>query len=158
MVSEKIIDNVIDQFEAGKVDYEQAFQDFGKQQPAILSYLLSDHEGAFTDGERDFLLYLAVVIWQSIEASGLKPAKVNVPVINGAEEANWEMMSESKGKTFRDRLDVFFEDSPQEDLLAFIEDSLTLDEVNDGSEVVKVTEEGVEPMFVILKTVVDVLA
>ena len=50
---------------------------------------------------------------------------------------------------------MFFENTQQEDLLAFIEDSLTPGE--DDDEEFPVTEEGAEAMFVMLKTVVDVL-
>ncbi len=157
MVSEKTIDQVVGQFEAGEADYDQAIREFGESQPAILSFLLSDQEGALSDDERDFLLYLAVVIWRSVGHAGPPSEKITAPEITEAEEANWALMDNAKGRTFRDRLDVFFENTPQEDLLAFIEDSLTLEEVDDGDEGIKITKEGVEPMFVVLKTVVDVL-
>ncbi len=157
MISEKTIDKVIGQFEAGEIDFENAVSEFGSSQPAILSYLLSDQEGALTDDERDFMLYLAVVIWRAIHQNGADAGKVTAPQVSEAEEVNWALMDAAKGKTFRDKLDMFFEDTDQEDLLAFIEDSLTLDEVDDGENGIHVTTEGIEPMFVTLKTVVDVL-
>ncbi len=158
MISEKTIDQVIGQFEAEEAHYEQAILEFGESQPAVLSFLLSDQEGALADDERDFMLYLAVVIWQSVEHVGPSPEMISAPEINETEEANWAVMDKAKGRTFRDRLDVFFKNTPQEDLLAFIEDSLTLEEIDDGNEGIKITKEGVEPMFVVLKTVVDVLS
>ena len=52
-------------------------------------------------------------------------------------------------KKFRERLDVFFQDYFQEDLLAFVEDSLSEEEEE------MVTKIGREPMFVALKTIID---
>ncbi|MEZ4957357.1 MAG: hypothetical protein R2825_27620 [Saprospiraceae bacterium] len=157
MISEKTIDHIIGQFEDEVVDYETTAEEFADRQPAILSFLLSEQEGALTDDERDFMLYLAIVIWQSVEHISPIPSPIDPKKISDAEEANWGLMDKAKGLTFRDRLDVFFKNSPQEDLLAFIEDSLTLDEVEDGETGIQVTQEGAEPMFVMLKTVVDVL-
>ena len=54
-------------------------------------------------------------------------------------------------KRFRDRMDIFFENYSQEDLLAFVEDNLVEDEDS------LVTKEGREPMFVALKSVIDIL-
>ncbi len=157
MISEKTIDRIVGQFEAEEIDYEAATREFAERQPGILSFLMSEQEGALTDDERDFMVYLAIVILRSVEHTG--PARdVVVPKeISDAEEANWAILEQAKGRTFREHLDVFFNKTSQEDLLAFIEDSLTLDEVDDGSDGIQLTKDGVEPMFVMLKTVVDVL-
>jgi hypothetical protein len=66
-----------------------------------------------------------------------------------AEEKNWELLESITAKRFRDRLDVFFKDNKQTDLLAFVEDML-LDEEDE-----LLTKEGREPMFVILKSIID---
>ena len=58
-----------------------------------------------------------------------------------------------KSNNSRDRMTVFFDDSDQEDLLAFVEDAL----VEDDEDSV-VTKEGREPIFVALKTVIDIIA
>lgn len=68
-----------------------------------------------------------------------------------AEEKNWELMNEVTAKRFRDRLDRFFEQYPQEDLLAFIEDALADDE--DGESIV--SPESREPIFIALKSMID---
>ncbi|HFA47889.1 MAG TPA: hypothetical protein ENJ95_02585 [Bacteroidetes bacterium] len=154
MIPEKTIDHIIAQFEEGAIDYEQAVRDLGGRQPAVLSFLMADQEGALTDDERDFMLYLAVVIHRAVEAAGEEPLKASPEDVAEAEENNWAKMNQAKGRTFREQLDAFFKDTPQEDLLAFIEDSLTPDEED---KTLRVTKEGQEPMFVALKTVVDVL-
>ncbi|MEO1259172.1 MAG: hypothetical protein AAFZ15_10265 [Bacteroidota bacterium] len=157
MISEKTIDQIIGQFEADEIDYEATAKEFAERQPAILSFLMAEQEGALTIDERDFMIYMATVIWQAVEHAGPVSTKVTAPEVATREEANWAKLEHAKGRTLRERLTIFFENTPQEDLLAFIEDSLTLDEVYDGAEGLQITAEGAEPMFVMLKTVVDVL-
>jgi hypothetical protein len=158
MIHESIIEKVVGQFESQQVSYEKAVQEFARQQPALLSFVMSETEGAYTEDELDFLLYLAIVIYKSIEKGvGEELDRVSEEEIIQAEEANWEIMSKSGGKAFRERLNPFFENSSQEDLLAFVEDSLTSGAENEDGEDVRLTPEGREPMFVTLKTMIDVL-
>jgi hypothetical protein len=155
MISEKTIEQTIAQFESDQVDYEKAIREFSGRQPAIVSFLLADHEGALTDAEQEYLMYLANIIFRSVEAEEGELPKATPNEVTNAEEKNWDLLGQSKSRNFRERLDVFFANTDQEDLLAFIEDSLVEDE---EAEEVVVTDEGREPMFVLLKTVVDVLS
>jgi len=98
----------------------------------------------------------------SICSTKMKMVKVNGPLeavsedqIGEAEEKNYEMLELSAGKKFRDRLDPFFENSDQEDLIAFAEEAVLEDEDDPES---LVTKEGREPIFIALKTMVDVLS
>ncbi|MFK8104727.1 MAG: hypothetical protein AB8G15_19570, partial [Saprospiraceae bacterium] len=70
------------------------------------------------------------------------------------EEDNWEKLENVPAGSFRDRLDVFFKDYPQEDLLAFAEDALVEEEEDSD---INLTKEGKELMFVALKTIIDCL-
>lgn len=155
MIKEDTINSVLAQFEPGNVDYERAIREFSGRQPAVVSFLMADHEGALTDDEQEYLMYLATVIFRSIESEDGEQAKIAPDVVSAAEEKNWDVLGTSKARNFRERLNVFFEKTGQEDLLAFIEDSLVEDE---EAEEQMVTSEGREPMFVLLKTVVDVLS
>jgi hypothetical protein len=157
MISETTIDKTIELLENQADGYEKALRDFAGKQPAVLSFLMSENEGALSDEERDFMVYMAVVVWKSLLAEDLDSPKVSVEELAEAEEANWEQLQGSKAKTFRDRLDVFFEDYPEEDLLAFVEDALTIDEEDEDDDNFHLTADGQEPMFVALKTVIDVL-
>lgn len=158
MIKESTIEQVVEQFETQQVFYEKAVQDFARQQPALLSFLMSETEGVFSEDELDFMLYLAVVIHQSVEKDMAEELeRVAEEDIALAEEANWAVMSEARGKDFREKLDVFFEKTTQEDLLAFVEDALTTGGEDEDGENVNLTPEGQEPMFVTLKTVIDVL-
>ena len=74
--------------------------------------------------------------------------------IGEAEENNYEILEASTAKKFRDRLDLFFENTSQEDLLAFAEEAVLESEEDPDS---LVSKEGREPIFIALKTIVDVL-
>lgn len=77
---------------------------------------------------------------------------VEVEIFEDAEEKNWELLEAgTSAQSFRERLDVFFEKTSQEDLLAFVEDALS------DSEDGLTTKEGREVVFVFLKSVIDCL-
>jgi hypothetical protein len=147
-VSEAVIDSIVERLETS--DFEKEIERLGKNQPAIIGYVFSEDFDLLTHDERDWMLYIMLVLWESVEKVKNIPT-LNKKAIEAAEERNWELLDTVTSSRFRDRMDVFFNDSEQEDLLAFIEDSL----VEDDDSVV--TKEGREPMFVALKSVVDVL-
>jgi len=157
MIQESTIDQILEKFENQAVDFEIAVRDFGERQPAVLSFLMSDSEGVISEDEQDFMLYLATVIFSAVEKEIEDLPTLQPDEIAEAEEANWALMEMTKGKPFRERLNLFFDDYPQEDLLAFVEDALAGEAEDMDGETFSLTPESQEPMFVSLKTVIDVL-
>lgn len=155
-VSEDIIDQVIDELEALDEDqYEAKMEAFAEAQPVIVSWLFGDHfEELLSEEEQGYLEYLALIAWLAIEKVGGAREAVSEEMIGAAEEANYEIMESTVGKGFRDRLTPFFDNSDQEDLLAFAEEAVMEEE---GESDALVSKEGREPIFVALKTLVDVL-
>ena len=151
MITEAAIDRVLERLEASPDSYEQEVTDFAVRQPELMDYLTNEDVEAFTELERDLLVFAALVIWQAVESERPEVEEVEGDAIAAAEEHNYSRLSQVKARTFRDRLTPFFEQTKQEDLLAFVED-LTLAE---GDE--EVSTEAREPFFVTLKTVIDVL-
>ncbi|MEZ5040540.1 MAG: hypothetical protein R2828_11620 [Saprospiraceae bacterium] len=150
-ISEQIIDEVAETLNASEHAYEAAVEDLRDQQPVVLAYLFNEELAVFTQPEKEFLLYLVLVIWQSIShGSEQTIPSVTEDLFTEKEENNWEIIQAQGSKSFREKLDVFFDQYPQEDLLAFIEDALVEDEEDEI-----VTKEGREAMFIILKTIVD---
>jgi broad specificity phosphatase PhoE len=93
--------------------------------------------------------------WDTVH--GRQPA-VLLEALSEAEEKNWELLEASPAKRFRERLDVLFAHSAQEDLLAFLEDMLAEPEDDEDADTEpSLSREGREPMFVLLKSVVDCL-
>jgi hypothetical protein len=148
-ISETTIDAVVEALESA--DFEHEIEEFGKEQPALMGYVFSEDFDLLTQEERELMLYLMLVIWQSILRDGGEMEPVSKLALEDAEERNWELLETVKSSQFRERMTVFFEGSDQEDLLAFVEDSLVEDDDS------TVTKEGREPIFVALKSVIDIL-
>ncbi len=155
-ISEKIIDAIIDQLDAlSDEQYEEKVEQFAEAQPVLVAYLFNEENfHLLTDDEKGYLQYLALITWiATVQVNGPSDA-VSEEMIGEAEERNYEILEASKAKKFRERLDVFFEETTQEDLLAFAEEAVLEDEDDPES---LVTKEGREPIFVAVKTVIDVL-
>lgn len=133
------------------VVFQAAVESFREKEPALIAYLFSEDTFAFTDSEREWLLYVAMIILKSVEPFRESATAVTEKEILDSEEFNWTTIQETGGRNLRDRLNVFFDDTPQEDLLAFAEDSV----IDDEDETV--SAEGREPLFILLKTIIDVL-
>ncbi len=154
-VSEEVIDATIDALESfSDEQYEKQMEVFAEAQPVIFAWLFSEEFELLNEDENGYLQYLSLIAWKSIETvNGPLPA-VSEDEIGEAEENNYELLEASEGKKFRDRLDPFFEGSAQEDLLAFAEEAVLESEDDPDS---LVTKEAREPIFIALKTIVDVL-
>lgn len=155
-VSETVIDEVIEQLENfSDEQYEAAEARFAETQPVLVAYLFHDENfHLLTDDEKGYLQYLALIAWLSNEKVNGAVEPVSEEAIGEAEEKNYEILEGSTAKRFRERLTPFFDNYPQEDLLAFAEEAVLEDE--DDPEAL-VTKEGREPIFIALKTVIDVL-
>jgi hypothetical protein len=150
-IDEKTIDLAIDAISDSDERYDAALESIESQQAELMAYIFGEDEATFSDEEKDFLLYLLLIIWEAIRLKVSPIAPVTAAALAEAEEATWESMEANVGKKFRERLDEFFEETKQEDLLAFIEDALLDDEES------PVSKEGREPMFVMLKAVIDTI-
>jgi len=125
----------------------------GKDHPLIMGYLFSETFHFLTEKEKDYFLYLGMVLIKSFKTLHTEFRPLRKEYIEKTEEKNWVLFNESVGGRFRDRITVFFKDYPQEDLLAFVEDSLTPTEDAENF----VSKEGRDLMFVGLKTILDSL-
>lgn len=151
MVPELVIDATVEKFSDSETALDESLADLESRQPMLFAYLLSEEFEAFTEAEREFLLFLTMVIWTSVETHLGARKEVTEEELNEAEESNWDAIKEVHEPRFRERVSLFFDRYPEEDLLAFVEDALVDDE--DGI----VTKEGREPLFITLKSVIDVL-
>jgi hypothetical protein len=155
-IPENVIDEVAEKIGNLNGDIDALFAEFKQEQPAILAYLTSESFNVLTNAEKDYLLYLALVIWKSIGEVDPISSTITQKQIAESEEDNWAQLNESVSKNFRERLTPFFDETEQEDLLAFVEDSLTLDEEADAD--LNLSKEGRDPIFIALKTIIDCLS
>lgn len=150
MIQESTIERVLTRLESGADDFAVEVQDFAHSQPGLMTYLTDEDNDVFSEAERELLLFGAIVIYQSVTDQMTEPPAAEGATIGQAEEANYAIVGEGKGP-FRERITPLFEQSKEEELLAFAEDLL----VGDEDDVV--SNEAREPLFITLKTVVDVL-
>ena len=150
-IAEAIIEKTIQQFDAATASFDLATESLQKEQPVLLGFLFSESFEVFTEKERELMLYLLIIIYHSVEAVEPIERSISEKEISYWEELNWAKMQTVKSKQFRERLDVFFEDADQEDLLAFVEDML-IDEEEE-----QLTKEAREAIFISMKTIIDCL-
>ncbi len=153
-VSEDIIDQVIETLETLNDDqYEAQMEAFSIAQPVVFTWLFSEQFDLLTEDEKGFLQYLALIAWLSFEQENGPTEPISEEELGEAEERNYEVLENSTAKKFRDRLDPFFKNTPQEDLLAFVEEAV-LEEEDESDPIV--TAAGREPIFVGVKSIIDV--
>ena len=146
MITEMQIDDIIDHLE--RQDDKEIIDEISQAQPALLSYVLSEGFDMLSEEENKIMIFLFLVIYS---AFGSDLEVVDPSDIESIEDKNWEMFNETTGTEFQDKITPFFKDYNQEDLLAFVEDTLVDDEDN------PVTPEGRAVIFIGMKTVVDCL-
>ena len=150
-ISESIINQTIKNLEQNIKNYELAIDSFQKKQSVLFAYLFSDTFRMLTQKEREYQLYLSLVIWISVQSENKTEKFITKNELEEAEEKNYLLIPETPIKSFREKLDVFFKNYPQEDLLAFVEDTL-----DDKDEEI-LTKAAREPIFISLKSIIDCL-
>ena len=135
-------------------DMEQLMLELTEAQPVVSAYVFSEGFQVLTEEERAYMLFLVTSVWHTIRSTVAELPMVSEEALGKAEEANYTLLEGVRAKTFRDKLTVFFDNSPEEDVLAFLEDSLTLEE---DDEEAMLTPEGQLPIFIGCKAVVDCL-
>jgi hypothetical protein len=149
-VSEQVIDEMIDVFANTDGFDEVQLTALGEEEPMLLAYITGEQFELLTNEEKDLLYYLAWIVYHAMQKVIVELPELTEENLGEAEERNWELVEDTNTRDFRKLLDVFFENYPQEDLLAFVEDALVEDDEYN------ITAEGREIIFVGLKTLIDV--
>ncbi len=103
---------------------EAAMLEFVTEQPTFTQYLRTDTFELLTEGERDYLQYLSLVVYGAVRSEHASLPSLDGETIEEWEEKVWAWLEPTVGKPMAQRLDVVFEAIDQEELLAFAEDSL----------------------------------
>lgn len=152
MIEAYIVDEVTEELSASEKAFEHTIELMNKQQPILLGYLFSENFEAFTQNEREYLLFLSAVIWKSVFRVWGQQDPITTEQLSAAEDHNWHVLQTTNSNLFRERINAFFDEQPvEEELLAFIEDALLDDDES------PVTLEGREPLFITLKSIIDSL-
>ena len=130
-------------------DIEEVFKDIDLHQPNLLAYVFSDSLASLSKNEKELLVFGILVLYKCTSAHNL--GLITPDEIENAEAKNYDLVDEQLG--YKEQIDIYFKDYPQEDLLAFVEDFMTSEE----DEEFAVSMESKLPIFITLKTVIDVL-
>lgn len=148
-VTEKVIDELIEQTDASPTSIDQFWVQIESQAPALSTYVTSIDQSILTDDEYSQLLYITMIIVKCYLTDHDAITEVeSTDDLSAIEDQNWVKLEARKGE-FRSRIDIFFEGYKEEDLLAFVEDMLVEDEEDVFTPI------GREVLFVKSKTLID---
>jgi hypothetical protein len=154
IITEKTIDRYINQLETEKSQAESLLKTFSDEQPAFTQFIASENFKLLEESEYDIFLFILTVIYSSWSSQNEDVPIIDAELISSIDEENWEVYNEQGGQNYKKALDVFFTNYKQEDLLAFVEDTLVEDEDADDS----ISTVGRELIFITAKTLIDTLA
>jgi hypothetical protein len=147
-IPEKAIEGVLDKFEK-KGFFDQLSKALIDEQPFVLSYIESESFDILIEEEKDLLWYCSLVIYGACNSIVENMPEIHQEILNKWEEKNYESIEDHV--KFSEMADTFFEKYAQEDLLAFVEDTLIPDEEDE------LTPVGRKVLFITLKTLIDSL-
>ena len=151
MISESVIEEVIKHYENDEKAYVEALAGIMETQPALLAFIGQESIDILLEEEKDILWYIVMIIYSAIEKSEYTISQLSDTLLSENEEKNWTLFQEQPKGTFRERVTVFFDGYNQEDLLAFVEDSLEMDDAS------PITSVGREVIFITAKSIIDTL-
>ena len=151
MVSEQIIEEVISVYDNDIEAYEEALAEIIDRQPALLAFLSQESNDVLTEEEKDILWYIILIVITSCRRDGISIGTLSDDKLGNYEEANWQVIQDQPKGTFRDRVTPFFHLYSEEDLLAFVEDTLEIDDESPISQV------GREVVFISAKSIIDTI-
>ena len=132
MISEAAIETALARL-TDESAVEEAMVEFATAQGPYVQYLRTDTFALLTEEERDYLQYLALVVYGAVTRERERVPKLRGEDIETWEERCWGWLEASVGKPMSKRLDAFFEHIDEEELLAFAEDSLVDPEPEEGT-------------------------
>lgn len=154
MIKENTIESIVERYDSGKKSYENDLQDVMEKYPMITGFILQESNEVLTEEEKDLHWFITTIIIQAIESEGIQLA-LSDKKLQENEEQNWVIYEQTKAGSFYDKVSPLFEGYPQEDLLAFVEDMVQIDDENPDDN--KITKIGREVIFMSAKSIIDLL-
>lgn len=145
MVREEQIERVLQNIDEAEKGVNEIL---AKHQSAATNFFvhLSTEAYILSDEEKDYLSGMIAVI---LESSGFNSSKIQGNDWSEIEDQNWSEFENFR--SLKDYFDVVFKDYPEEDLLAYIEDSLAEEEED------FISNAGREYILIKTKTLVDII-
>lgn len=151
IITEDHIEKFIDRMEADEDLFLKCRQQMIDNEPALAAFLTQESMDILNDDEYDLLWFITTLIYTVFTEENKLDKALEAAVLDETEEVNWDLLNEKENAAFSDRLDLFFEETEQEDLMAFLEDCTEPDEDVD------ITPVGREIIFIAGATLLNVL-
>jgi len=145
MINEKYIESYLESLE------EKGPNNVFLEQEELLEYLQSNTFSSLNEHERKTLFFCFEVIFNSYLLSEKEEPQFDLEAFLDAEEDNWAVREDIN--SWPKTVDAFFEDYKEEDLLAFIEDTLVEDEEGEST----ISDIAREIIFISAKSFIDSL-
>ncbi|MBK6565997.1 MAG: hypothetical protein IPG18_12545 [Saprospiraceae bacterium] len=149
-ISEVKIEQIIQKYEETD-NFEKDLNELKNENPLLLEFISEERLELLKKEEQALLEFMTVVIYSATKSSINNIPKIKGLVLEEAEEKNYELWENAGKKSQKTAFDVYFDGYAQEDLLAFVEDSLQQDDEN------PVTTVGIELIAVSTKSIIDAL-
>ncbi|MBK8819075.1 MAG: hypothetical protein IPN49_08275 [Saprospiraceae bacterium] len=149
-ISEVKIEQIIQKYEETD-NFEKDLNELKNENPLLLEFISEERLELLKKEEQSLLEFMTVVIYSATKSSINNIPKIKGLVLEEAEEKNYELWENAGKKSQKTAFDVYFDKYAQEDLLAFVEDSLQQDDEN------PVTTVGIELIAVTTKSIIDAL-
>lgn len=128
---------------------EDNVNDIFLEEKELLAYLASDNFDVLNDGERKVMFFCCEVIFHAYKNCHGEFPELDLDAFYISEERNWTIREESS--SWEACKDVFFKESEEEDMLAFVEDILVDDEDEDMTDI------GKEFIFILCMSYIDTI-
>lgn len=151
-ISESIINEILDSYDLNEETLTSDFRQMIEKHSSIMSYFRQESFDLLTEDEKALLEFMFTVIYTAVQKATENELKFELLTMEEEEEKNWDIFNQNSSKKFVQICDIFFEHYPQEDLLAFVEDTTQLD-----SEDNVLTSVGREILFISCKSFIDTL-
>ncbi len=136
------------------INYPKLINQFAKEQPFVLGYLMAVDNELLNEDERELLFYLGTVVWRMM-SQGEKPLpKVTEDMIFAAEDDNFKMLQLLEGEDEAGVYDTtakMISSYNQPEVLRYVVEAL----MEEDEEGVDIREANVGMMMIYLKTVID---
>ena len=135
-------------------DAPEMIERLTQQQPLILAYLMAVGDEMFNPDERELLLFLGIVIWQTMLQGDTPLPEVTEQMIEEIEASNFKMLEYLEGESEADFIETtenILNTYNQKEILAHVLEAI----MEEPDEETEISEENQGMMMIYLKTVID---
>lgn len=137
-------------------DIPKMINHLGKDQPFVLTYLMSSGDTILNQNERNLLIFMGVMLWYLIEDDISGIPVISEELIDQFQKQNYKMLeylADEPESDFVNTVQVIMSKYHQPDLLRYIMDKLT----NDLKDRIEFRYQNLGIIVIYLKTIIDCL-